>query len=136
MIPLPLAAPWLRRLYAVFQQDKAPALLMMLLVYLQLVSFSLMTLPFSTIPFALAAGCVVLTLCADMALLPLLQHLFLHAQEEEQLSRMYTAYGLRLRSRMMGKRDGRQLRRMRHDIINLIQTIAVAREREEGQDER
>ena len=58
------------------------------------------------------------------------------AQEEEQLSRMYTAYGLRLRSRMMGKRDGRQLRRMRHDIINLIQTIAVAREREERQDER
>ncbi|MFR2885705.1 MAG: hypothetical protein ACLTCB_05480 [Merdibacter sp.] len=91
-----------------------------------------MTLPFSTIPFALAAGCVVLTLCADMALLPLLQRLFLHAQEEEQLSRMYTAYGLRLRSRMMGKRDGRQLRRMRHDIINLIQTIAVARERERG----
>ena len=85
MIPLPLAAPWLRRLYAVFQQDKAPALLMMLLVYLQLVSFSLMALPFSTIPFALAAGCVVLTLCADMALLPLLQRLFLHAQEEEQL---------------------------------------------------
>lgn len=109
---------------------------MMLLVYLQLVSFSLMTLPFSTIPFALAAGCVVLTLCADMALLPLLQRLFLHAQEEEQLSRMYMAYGMRLRSRMMGKRDGRQLRRMRHDIINLIQTIAVAREREEGQDER
>ena len=100
MIPLPLAAPWLRRLYAVFQQDKAPALLMMLLVYLQLVSFSLMTLPFSTIPFALAAGCVVLTLCADMALLPLLQRLFLHAQEEEQLSRMYMAYGMRLRSRM------------------------------------
>ena len=41
-----------------------------------------------------------------------------------------------VRSRMMGKRDGRHLRRMRHDIINLIQTIAVAREREEGQDER
>lgn len=136
MIPLPLAAPWMRRLYTVFQQDKAPALLMMLLVYLQLVSFSLMALPFSTIPFVLAAGCVVLTLCADMALLPLLQRLFLHAQEEEQLNRMYTAYGLRLRSRMMSKRDGRQLRRMRHDIINLIQTIAVAREREEGQDER
>ena len=136
MIPLPLAAPWLRRLYTVFQQDKAPALLMMLLVYLLLVSFSLMALPFSAIPFALAAGCVVLTLCADMALLPLLQHLFLHAQEEEQLSRMYTAYGMRLRSRMMDKRDGSQLRRMRHDIINLIQTITVAREREEGQDER
>ena len=29
-----------------------------------------------------------------------------------------------------------RMRRMRHDIINLIQTIAVAREREEGQDER
>ncbi|MFR9256901.1 MAG: hypothetical protein ACLVJ6_16160 [Merdibacter sp.] len=77
-------------------------MLMMLLVYLQLVSFSWRCrFQRSPSPWRQAVSS---SRCADMALLPLLQRLFLHAQEE-QLSRMY-GICLRLRSRMMGKRDG------------------------------
>ena len=71
------------------------------------------------------------TICADTLLLPLLHAIFLSLQEERRLAHLYETYEKQLQRRMHDKSDGHQLRRMRHDIINLIQTIATAKERKE-----
>lgn len=132
LLPLLLLPSRLQKLYEIFQQEKAASLLLTLIAYAQLLGASLLSLHDAfDLQLFLLVLCVMFTICADTLLLPLLHAIFLSLQEERRLAHLYETYEKQLQRRMHDKSDGHQLRRMRHDIINLIQTIATAKERKE-----